>query len=141
MELETVSWVGIEALVGVEVKAEELLVIICAMLLVAPGGPGDALFWSVAGTTDSCYEVSGEVVRKTEDPPILWVWVELNDTHGQGHKVYVTDSVYDNYEMNETYTETVCDMERYLEIKEFLEYMLDSGISIDFNKGDLYRTV
>jgi hypothetical protein len=80
-------------------------------------------------------------VLKTEDPPILWVWVELNETHGQGHKVYVTDSVYDNYEMNETYTETVCDMDRYLEIKEFLEYMLDSGISIDFNKGDLYRTV
>ena len=98
-----------------------------------PGGPGDSLFWGVASVTPQCTEIHGEVIHKEDS--ILYVVVNLSEelggeTYEEGHKIYVSPEVYDNYEVGENYSEVVCDIERLMEIREFLDYMLDEGISL-----------
>jgi hypothetical protein len=77
-----------------------------------------------------CTTVSGEVVFKDHSEGWFKLYVTLNEEFsGQSnYSLYVSPDTYDRYQIGDNYTETMCDIVVYQELKQTIQDLLDAGI-------------
>ena len=77
-----------------------------------------------------CTTVSGEVVFKDHSEGWFKLYVTLNEEYsGQSnYSLYVSPETYDRYHIGDKYTEKMCDIVVYEELKQTIQDLLDAGI-------------
>jgi len=116
-------------------RGQELTQVLLATLLVgmATVGSGGYIGSITDNVSFTCRDVEGEVVWKDHSEGWFKIYVTLyNDSiSGDGqsdYSVYVGPDTYDRYQIGDTYTEQMCDVEAHNEFKQFLQDLLDAGL-------------
>ena len=105
----------------------ELGSIIVASILVGAVIVGGGFIGALSDNVSfTCRDVEGEVVAKDHSEGWFKIYVTLyNDSvNGDGHTdyaVYVGPDTYDRYEIGDSYTEKMCDVETYSEFQQFIQ--------------------
>jgi len=116
-------------------KDTEIVPIIVAALIISAATIGGGGF--IGSFTDNihftCRDVEGEVVGKDHAEGWFKIYVTLHNDSvaADGHtnySVYVGAETYDRYQIGNTYTQEMCDIETHSEFRQIIQELLDAGI-------------
>jgi len=112
------------------VENDMVIAVFLSLIVTAAIAGGGGVMPSKEDIGFQCTTVSGEVVFKDHSEGWFKLYVTLNeDFSGQSnYSLYVSPETYDRYQIGDNYTETMCDIVVYQELKQTIQDLLDAGI-------------
>ena len=109
------------------------LIVACLVVGAVTVGGGGLIGSFSNNVSFTCRDVEGEVVGKDHEQGWFKIHVTLynHSASADGHtnySVYVGPETYERYEIGESYTERMCDVEAHSEFRQFLQDLIDAGI-------------
>ena len=105
--------------------------LICCIMIFAICGT--ALYDDSNGEIPECRALKAEVIEKVYPIPdapttlhgfVVLVEDEVNGTFDGKYYIIVSNSTYDEYEVGDTFSETICSAEEYAKLKQYIFYLL-----------------
>lgn len=101
----------------------------CLLVLAAPIG---SMYGEINPSTPECSIVAGTIVHKENDDAGYRLYVDLADgwdDSEEGYKVWVGNTTYQEYQIGDSYSEIVCNLDAYNEIRQFIDHLTTIGIA------------
>ena len=107
-----------------------VVAILCSLIVTAAIAGGGGALPSKEHIGFECTTVSVEVIFKDHSEGWFKLYVTLNEDFSDqsNFSLYVSPDTYDRYQIGDNYTETMCDIVVYQELKQTIQDLLDAGI-------------
>jgi hypothetical protein len=111
--------------------SKEVLAVILAFVVLAAFSDYGVVY--TQQTLYECHEVSGTITAKEDSNGPLALYIVLTEGgEAANYKVYVGPTLFEEYDVGDTYTERMCEITAYQEFTNMIGELLSAGILEEF---------